>query len=91
MINSTLTAGGKVTYSTDETFYHVFVPELGWLGEVRIDSRTGGVIPSPNADAYTHEQPYAHIFSRSGALKCAEEMHGLAYRVTRTGKLQRIR
>jgi hypothetical protein len=95
MILTTTTANGeRITYDTAETLYHVKTA-FGWIGEVRIDV-CGRVVPAnhptnPTLRAYTKEQPMAHLFSRGGALKCAAECGGIAYRVTRTGKLQPIR
>jgi len=88
---TTASERGEITYSTDETFYHVLTIH-GWIGEVKIGAR-GEITPcdhpvNKRLTAYTPHQPYAHLFSKLGAIKCAEELRGTAYRLTRTGKLQ---
>lgn len=82
MILNSLTASGPISYSTNETFYHVFIPVLGWIADP-LWTRGG-------MNVYAAEQPNAFIFSREGALSTAKALDGRAYRVTRTGKLQQI-
>ena len=85
MIQTIVKACGDVTYDTRETFYHVYVPEKGWIGEVGAVGWTALQVLT-----YTHEQPYAQIFSRRSALNVARELNAHAYMVTRTGKMVRL-